>query len=87
METFLVILILFFKDLKSIFLKERNENDTTNNNYFFKKYLFTDMIIYIHVSNSHIINLKIVSYFTKVKWGFSLIILSQHHLVYLEVGL
>ena len=27
------------------------------------------MIIYIHVSNSHIINLKIVSYFTKVKWG------------------
>ena len=69
METFLVILILFFKDLKSIFLKERNENDTTNNNYFFKKYLFTDMIIYIHVSNSHIINLKIVSYFTKVKWG------------------
>ena len=41
------------------------------------------MIIYIHVSNSHIINLKIVSYFTKVKWGFSLIILSQHHLVYL----
>ena len=49
----------------------------------FKKYLFTDMIIYIHVSNSHIINLKIVSYFTKVKWGFSLIILSQHHLVYL----
>ena len=50
---------------------------------FKKKYLFTDMIIYIHVSNSHIINLKIVSYFTKVKWGFSLIILSQHHLVYL----
>ena len=49
----------------------------------FKKYLFTDMIIYIHVSNSHIINLKIVSYFTKVKWGFSLIILPQHHLVYL----